>query len=130
MFFPEEVKVSPQEHRVFCCQIVFIEADILIGQSSTSESAAIMAHPPYTSSDLDFATFLQLAKSSEKGLKLDFKDINAVQSCLNELKLQKEQINGPILLNAALVHGGFGSRKPITAEKFLHECLSFSFNVA
>ncbi|CAF1220632.1 unnamed protein product, partial [Didymodactylos carnosus] len=111
-------------------QMMFIEADVLIGRSPTSESVAIMAHPPNTSSDLDFTTFLQLAKSSEKGLKLDFKDINAVQSCVNELELQKEQINGPILLNADIVHGGFGSREPINAEKFLHECLSFSFNVA
>ncbi|CAF1357718.1 unnamed protein product, partial [Didymodactylos carnosus] len=36
---------------------------------------------------------------------------------------------GPILLNADIVHGGLSSHQSINAEKFLRECLSFSFNV-
>jgi hypothetical protein len=38
---------------------MFIEADILIGSSS---SDPIMAHPPYTTSDLTFSEFLKELK--------------------------------------------------------------------
>ena len=69
--------------------MLFIEADILIGSSSSSP---IMAHPPHTTSDLTFSDFLKETKSTNKGLKLDFKDINALQPCLNELEAQKDNV--------------------------------------
>ena len=69
--------------------LLFIEADILIGSSTTEP---IMAHPPHTTSDLTFADFLKELKSTSKGLKLDFKDINALQPCLNELEAQKDNV--------------------------------------
>lgn len=68
---------------------MFIEADILIG---ASVDAPIMAHPPHTTSDLTFSDFLRGVRLSSKGLKLDFKDINALQPCLNELEAQKDQV--------------------------------------
>jgi Uncharacterized conserved protein (DUF2181) len=68
---------------------MFIEADILIG---TSGNAPIMAHPPHTTSDLTFSEFLRGVRSGSQGLKLDFKDINALQPCLNELEAQKDQV--------------------------------------
>lgn len=68
---------------------MFIEADILIGASA---DAPIMAHPPHTTSDLTFSDFLRGVRFSSKGLKLDFKDINALQPCLNELEAQKDQV--------------------------------------
>jgi hypothetical protein len=69
---------------------MFIEADILIGSSSPNP---IMAHPPDTTSDLTFSEFLKEIKSTSKGLKLDFKDINALQPCLNELEIQKDNVS-------------------------------------
>jgi len=71
---------------------MFIEADILIGSSSPDP---IMAHPPYTTSDLTFSEFLKELKSTSKGLKLDFKDINALQPCLDELEAQKDNVSLP-----------------------------------
>jgi hypothetical protein len=67
---------------------MFIEADILIGSSSLP----IMAHPPHTTSDLTFSDFLKETKSTNKGLKLDFKDINALKPCLEELEAQKDNV--------------------------------------
>jgi hypothetical protein len=52
-----------------------------------------MAHPPHTTSDLTFSQFLKELKSSSKGLKLDFKDINALQPCLIELEAQKDNVS-------------------------------------
>jgi hypothetical protein len=72
--------------------LTFIEADILIGTSSPSP---IMAHPPHKTSDLTFSEFLKALKSTSKGLKLDFKDINALQPCLNELEAQKDNVSSP-----------------------------------
>ncbi|CAF1546911.1 unnamed protein product, partial [Rotaria sordida] len=69
---------------------MFIEADILIGSSSPDP---IMAHPPNKTSDLTFSEFLKQVKSSSKGLKLDFKDINALQPCLDALDAQKDDVS-------------------------------------
>jgi hypothetical protein len=70
--------------------LMFIEADILIDPLTNQP---IMAHPPHTSSDLTFSEFLQQTRSSSKGLKLDFKDINALQPCLEELEAQKDYVS-------------------------------------
>lgn len=75
---------------------MFIEADILIGTSSPNP---IMAHPPYTTSDLTFSEFLKELKSTSKGLKLDFKDINALEPCLNELETQKDNVSNHLFQN-------------------------------
>ena len=77
----------------FVGSLMFIEADILMCSSPTGP---IMAHPPHTTSDLTFADFLRGAKASSKGLKLDFKDINALQSCLDELEAHKESVGALI----------------------------------
>lgn len=73
----------------FLGSLLFIEADILIGSES---SLPIMAHPPHTTSDLTFSDFLKELKSTTKGLKLDFKDINALQPCLEQLEIQKDTV--------------------------------------
>ncbi|CAF1340282.1 unnamed protein product [Adineta steineri] len=106
--------------------LMFIEADILIGSASPSP---IMAHPPHTTSDLTFSEFLKEIKSTSKGLKLDFKDINALQSCLTELETQKDNINGPIILNADIVRANPQCAQPIDAQRFLSESLAFAFRV-
>ncbi|CAF3055609.1 unnamed protein product [Rotaria sp. Silwood2] len=106
--------------------LMFIEADILIGSSSSNP---IMAHPPHKTSDLTFSDFLNGVKSTSKGLKLDFKDINALQPCLNELEVQKDNINGPIILNADIVRANPQCAQPIDAQRFLSESLTFAFRV-
>ena len=78
---------------------MFIEADILIGSSS---NGPIMAHPPHTTSDLTFSEFLREVQSTSKGLKLDFKDINALQPCLNELEAQKDNVSNANSLSLSL----------------------------
>ncbi|CAF0976824.1 unnamed protein product [Rotaria magnacalcarata] len=106
--------------------LMFIEADILIGSSSPDP---IMAHPPNKTSDLTFSEFLKQVKSSSKGLKLDFKDINALQPCLDALDAQKDDINGPIILNADIVRADPHCAQPIDAQRFLSESLAFAFGV-
>jgi len=94
---------------------------------------------------LTFSEFLQEMKSTSKGLKLDFKHINALEPCLNELEAQKDnvsslkiflsviflssQINGPIILNADIVRANSHCAQPIDPQRFLSESLTFAFRV-
>ena len=70
-----------------------LEGDILMGRTPNSTHIVpIMAHPPNVTSDLTFRAFLaailkennQLHK--KKGMKLDFKDIRAVEPVLRMLE--------------------------------------------
>lgn len=124
--------------------ITAIEADILMGMdvdgktiTATSHSSSccwvqepIMAHPPDRTSDLSFSHFMALAlKSSnilQKHLKLDFKEIEAVQPCLDTLNaLPILEPNGKfIFLNADIIPGPGRSNEDITvpAAPFFAQC--------
>lgn len=66
-----------------------LEADIVLGHLTGKEGSLIpiMAHPPATSSDLALSEFLSTvaqynnvnAKEKQKGVKLDFKSIEAFE---------------------------------------------------
>ncbi len=80
-----------------------MEADILKIDGKHNEP--IMAHPPNTESDLNFSEFLHTSKSSQKGLKLDFKTQNAIEPCLETIKSIQHEISVPIILNADIFQG-------------------------
>ena len=65
-----------------------IEADIILRGQGTQQQTLIpiMAHPPETDSDLSFADFLEMALQSNKGIKLDFKKMEAVEITMQKLK--------------------------------------------
>jgi hypothetical protein len=107
--------------------VMMIEADISMGsQNDTSEKIPIMAHPPNTTSDLSFEEFLDTIlnhnqnRRGKKGVKLDFKDIDAVEPCLKVLKSKQSQITFPVWLNADVLTGPVDATKsPLEAEKFI-----------
>ncbi|CAB3238788.1 unnamed protein product [Arctia plantaginis] len=109
--------------------ICMLEADIVLGTIIGKEGPPIpvMAHPPATSSDLSLADFLStVAKynnvnSKQKGVKLDFKSIEAYEKS-QELIAQysKPQITFPLWLNADILPGPVDSTtKPVDPVKFL-----------
>lgn len=53
-----------------------IEADVLMRECDPKEP--IMAHPPAQDSDITLKEWLQEVKEQQKGIKLDFKRLNAV----------------------------------------------------
>lgn len=68
-------------------EITALEADILIGDhlgpDGVRASVPIMAHPPERKGDLCFQEFLDMCvQEGRHHLKLDFKEIAAVQECL------------------------------------------------
>lgn len=79
-----------------------IEADVLLGHLlGKHEVIPIMAHPPNKTSDLSLSDFLQKVeaynststKCDVKGIKLDFKSIEAFETALQTEKMQLMQVN-------------------------------------
>ena len=99
----------------------FLEADILLIDSKHSEP--IMAHPPLTDSDLTFSQWLNISKSSKKGLKLDFKTWNSVEPCLKTLKSIETEVNVPVILNADILQGINSPMNIIEGALFINTCL-------
>lgn len=136
-----------------------IEADLLVRPSKAQSSAAsrwkragasagvsmvtardvIMCHPPCTDSDLTFdmffkRVFLAVKGGRRVGLKLDFKDENAVLPVLRVLEdaqvgchpltyegAHEATRRMPVWLNADVVKGP-GGRIPIPGEAFIKRC--------
>ena len=72
-----------------------IEADVLLRGQGTDkqEMVPIMAHPPDVQSDLTFSEWLNIGSTSGKGLKVDFKSIEAVELCLQSLATLKSTVS-------------------------------------
>jgi len=95
--------------------ITAIEADIMMPAEGAGSSVPIMAHPPAwgskkpPASDLDFETFLQQCVSKgNRHLKLDFKDSDSLEPCLQLLakRWPELQRNGQaVWLNADVLPG-------------------------
>jgi len=101
---------------------MFLEADVTWGSCGGVRNLAVMAHPPRTSSDLTFLIFFsrivehnrKAAHNRRVGVKLDFKDGRAVESCLGLLRETagaSESVGFPVWLNAD-VWSGPGARSP------------------
>jgi hypothetical protein len=109
---------------------MMLEADIVMGTKfGSDEILPIMAHPPESTSDLSFADFLTSALKAnnelgqKKGIKLDFKEIGAVEPVLKLLEHHEvaEELEFPVWLNADVLQGPLNSKKePIDAKKFLN----------
>ena len=136
-----------------------IEADLLIRGASTRSSKAaarwkaagsstgaltardvIMCHPPAVDGDLTFdqffkRVFLAVKAGRRVGLKLDFKDADAVLPCVRLLRDSNVGIYDasyvgahastrrmPLWLNADVIRGP-GGRPPIPGEQFVARCL-------
>jgi len=72
---------------------MMIEADVVLRGQNTADQQMmpIMAHPPDSVSDVILVEWLSLVKGRGKGLKLDFKSIEAVELSLqriNEIKAE------------------------------------------
>lgn len=103
-----------------------LECDVIL---SAEDSVPICAHPPQTQSDLTVLSLLEtlLAAGTKKGLKLDFKQFEAVRATLSIIGSRRfrNELRVPIWFNADVLSGPGGLLTPhIDARKFLQECLS------
>ncbi|XP_043512148.1 protein FAM151B isoform X1 [Frieseomelitta varia] len=105
--------------------IMMLEADVTIAANSTTP---IMAHPPANSSDLTLEEFLDkvIAKNVSKGIKLDFKSIEAFNASKPILDRVRSNIKFPVFLNADILAGpGNATVVPVNAESFLTEAKTY-----
>lgn len=74
--------------------VMMIEADVLLRGQNTADQQMIpvMAYPPQISSDLTLVEWLALVKGRGKGLKLDFKSIEAVEISLQQINEIKHEV--------------------------------------
>jgi hypothetical protein len=92
---------------------MFIESDLTMND----QNQVIMAHPPDTTSDLTFTEWYETCKTSKKGLKLDFKTQNVIETCIKTLS---QSLTNPIILNADILQANLHTSKPlINADYFL-----------
>ena len=105
--------------------IMMLEADVVLGRLNSSNEnetkIPIMAHPPATESDLSLEDFLKNVMSNRtKGIKLDFKSIEAFDASKLKLENVRSDINLPVLLNADILSGPVNSTDtPVDAASFL-----------
>jgi hypothetical protein len=103
----EQVIVNPN--------VDFLEIDISISRSGEP----IAAHYG-NESDLTFKNFLNKVKESDKGIKLDFKEQQAILPCLRNL--QANQLHQPVVLNADILSTENAPSAAISPEEFINNC--------
>ncbi|OXB62459.1 hypothetical protein ASZ78_014453 [Callipepla squamata] len=96
-----------------------VEADVLLRGSGGRDGEPIMAHPPETDSDITLREWLGEMAGTDKGVKLDFKSLDAVQPSLELLQLVKPCLDRPVWLNADILPGPNGSSAVVDAKGFL-----------
>ncbi|XP_072137403.1 protein FAM151B isoform X1 [Mobula birostris] len=92
-----------------------IEADVVFGSQGP-----IMAHPPETDSDNTLQNWLNEVLQSDKGIKLDFKSLSAVEPAMKMLLSMKHCLARPVWINADVLPGPGGNSSERIASEFLH----------
>ncbi|XP_068594538.1 protein FAM151B [Brachionichthys hirsutus] len=94
-----------------------IEADIIMGRCDPEEP--IMAHPPDTDSDITLKEWLVGMTARDKGMKLDFKSLEAVSPAVALLTDALAEPRCPVWINADILAGPGGKARPVEPEAFL-----------
>ncbi|XP_067838880.1 protein FAM151B isoform X3 [Heptranchias perlo] len=102
-----------------------IEADVLFGSQGSHEGQPIMAHPPETDSDNTLHNWLNEVLQSDKGIKLDFKSLSAVEPSMKMLVSMKDHLTRPVWINADILPGPNGSGTATIPNEFLHTVTSY-----
>ncbi|XP_072037759.1 protein FAM151A-like [Amphiura filiformis] len=103
--------------------VMMLETDIMVRGYGTSNptNIPIHAHPPDSDSDLTVKEAIDLfMQVTNKGIKLDFKCIEALEPTLQIL--QQRKICAPILLNADIVNGPESFSTPVDPTRFIDTC--------
>ncbi|KAJ8285540.1 hypothetical protein GJAV_G00027980 [Gymnothorax javanicus] len=94
-----------------------IEADVIMRGHDPEEP--IMAHPPQNDSDITLRDWLKEVTATDKGIKLDFKSLQAVKPSMRLLEAVRGQLRGPVWINADILSGPGGKNVPLDPQAFL-----------
>ena len=104
---------------------MMLETDIIVRGFGTDQQTNIPvhAHPPDTDSDITFEEWIdQVIQAPNKGIKLDFKCLEAVEPTLKILHQKRDMLHVPVLLNADIAVGPNSPRDPVAAKEFIETC--------
>ncbi|NXE95545.1 F151B protein, partial [Menura novaehollandiae] len=90
----------------------------------------ILAHPPDTDSDITLQEWLAEMVNTDKGIKLDFKSLDAVGPSLELLGQVEQHLSRPVWINGDVLPGPCGSCAPLDAGAFLSARLSAGYERA
>ncbi|XP_056602392.1 protein FAM151B [Triplophysa dalaica] len=96
-----------------------IEADVLLRGRDPEEP--IMAHPPDKDSDINLQDWLKEVVKTDKGIKLDFKSLTAVSPSMTLLQEVRDQLQGPVWINADILPGPGGKAIPLDPQVFIKQ---------
>ncbi|KAG7490261.1 hypothetical protein JOB18_031429 [Solea senegalensis] len=95
-----------------------LEADVIMRGHDPREP--VMAHPPDTDSDITLEQWLEAVKSHHKGIKLDFKSLDAVSPSVRLLEEVLPKLKFPVWVNADVLSGPGGTAAPLYPQAFLY----------
>ena len=104
---------------------MMLETDIILRGIGTENETNIPvhAHPPDTDSDVTLVEWLdRITQEPNKGMKLDFKYIEAVEPSMEIIKEKESQIHVPVWVNADIVIGPNSPKDPIPPREFIDSC--------
>ena len=104
---------------------MMLETDLIVRGFGTDQQTDIPvhAHPPDTDSDITFEEWIdQVIQTPNKGIKLDFKCLEAVEPTLKILHKKRDVLHVPVLLNADIAVGPDSPRDPVSAKEFIETC--------
>ncbi|XP_072037285.1 LOW QUALITY PROTEIN: uncharacterized protein [Amphiura filiformis] len=104
---------------------MMLETDIILRGIGTENQTNIPvhAHPPDTDSDITLVEWLdRITQEPNKGMKLDFKYIEAVEPSMVIIKEKESQIHVPLWVNADIVKGPNSPKDPIPPRVFIDSC--------
>ncbi|XP_070542838.1 protein FAM151A-like [Ptychodera flava] len=103
---------------------MMLEGDIVLeGMGTPNETdTPVMAHPPIVYSDITLEEWIYNTTETNKGMKLDFKQIEAVEISMNIVKDMESRIHQPLWVNADIVRGPNSESDPIPPVEFITTC--------
>uniref|UniRef100_A0A3Q2VJG5 Family with sequence similarity 151 member B n=1 Tax=Haplochromis burtoni TaxID=8153 RepID=A0A3Q2VJG5_HAPBU len=117
MIFKKDTSQFLMGNNCFSGPSLMIEADIVMRGRDPKEP--IMAHPPDTDSDITLREWLERVKEYGKGIKLDFKSMEAVSTSLVLLQEVLTEPYRPVWINADIFSGPGGQIGPLEHHTFL-----------
>uniref|UniRef100_A0A4W2F2X9 Family with sequence similarity 151 member B n=2 Tax=Bos indicus x Bos taurus TaxID=30522 RepID=A0A4W2F2X9_BOBOX len=106
-----------------------IEADVILPSDGSEHGQPIMAHPPEINSDNTLQEWLAEVIKTNKGIKLDFKSLAAVEPSMMLLENVKRHLKRPVWINADVLPGPNGNSRVVDAKPFIDTVTSFSPDV-
>ncbi|CAG5917861.1 unnamed protein product [Menidia menidia] len=114
---PKTLSPSPYSPRPNPGPCHMIEADVILRGCEPTEP--VMAHPPDTDSDITLREWLEGVREHKKGIKLDFKSLEAVAPSLPLLTELLAEQKLPVWINADVLCGPGGRARPLEPAAFL-----------